>query len=95
MESTKAEQRKTLMSALDSLSEQRENLYDLSLRSDTMRDKMQRTEDQPKTDSGDIPSPPLNGTQDIVDLFNNVTMRMQELIEITRKNINKTIDLID
>ena len=38
-------QKKTLMAALDGLLVQRENLSDLSRRSDTLREKMHRTED--------------------------------------------------
>ena len=96
MESVNAAQKKTLMSALDSLLAQKEDLDDLSHRSDTMREKMMRTEDHPKETCSQIGlGDKTSSSPDIVDLFNSVTQQIQTLIEKIRQNINTTIDLID
>ena len=89
-------QKKTLMAALDNLMVQRENLTDLSRRSDTMREKMKRTEDHPKDDCKEtMQIRSVSDLPDIVDLFNNVTQQIRLSVEDIRTNINITIDLID
>lgn len=88
--------KKTLMVALDNLLEQRENLTNLLHRSNTLREKMYRTEDRPKETSLTCEElPPKPNAQDIVDLFNNVAGEMQVSIETVKQNINSAIDLID
>lgn len=93
-------QKKTLMVALENLLIQRENLNDLSTRSNTLREKMYRTENRTEKEkekaclTGDD-RPVRPESPDIVDLFNNVAGEMQVSIETVRQNINSAIDLID
>ena len=87
--------KKTLMSAVERLNATANRFDELSKQSEILVAKFERTEDMPcKTEiigDKDCKSSQL----DIIDLFNGVNNRLDNLLNKIGSNVEKVVDMID
>ena len=87
--------KKTLMNAVERLNATANRFDELSKLSERLVAKFERTEDDPcKTEMmGDKEC--KNSQPDIIDLFNGVNNRLDNLLNKIGSNVEKVVDMID
>jgi hypothetical protein len=85
--------KKSLMNSVERLNGKANMLEDLAKMSERLIEKLERTEDCPKTigDSCEKSS----SRPDIIDMFNSVDSRLERLANQIGRNIEKAIGMID
>lgn len=91
------EEKKTLMNSFDKLESKVQRLHELARHSDRLLDKMKRMDDVPRNEHllKEVQQDPSPIKPDIVDLFNGVSNRLDNLIDRIGKNIEQVMHMID
>ena len=94
METANACVKKSLTNSLGRLQNKADRLSELERLSERLYDKMLRTEDMPKKELENT-CEKLQSKPDIIDMFNNVDDRIENLMNLISNNLDRVIAMID
>jgi hypothetical protein len=95
METGNACVKKSLTNSLGRLQNKADRLSELERLSERLYDKMLRTEDMPKKEMANIGDKLKSSQPDIIDMFNDVDDRFENLMNRIGNNIDRVIAMID
>ena len=87
--------KKTLMNAVELLNATANRFDDLSKLSERLVAKFERTEDMPCKTEIVVDKECKNSQQDIIDLFNGINNRLNNLLNKIGSNVERVVDMID
>ena len=87
--------KKTLMNAVERLNETANRFDELSKLSERLVEKFERTEDDPCKNETMGDKECENSQPDIIDLFNGINNRLDNLLNKIGNNVERVVNMID